>query len=96
MVNCTTAAQNALDEVVAVRGSAELEAALCALDDLAAAQLARGLRDMGVTPNAPFDAATLRVTTPMRPVFERLMAGLVRRGLLRKKEKRLGTDARFC
>ena len=27
------------------------------------------------------------ISAPMRPVFERLMAGLVRRGLLRKKEK---------
>ena len=44
------AAQSALDHVVAVRGHSELEAALCALDDLAAAQLARGLREMGVTP----------------------------------------------
>ena len=78
------AAQSALDHVVDVRGHSELEAALCALDDLAAAQLARGLREMGVTPSATFDAATLQVATPMRPVFERLMAGLVRHGLLRK------------
>src|SRR5205823_11768539 len=28
----------------------------------------------------------LQVAVPMRPVFERLMAGLVRHGLLRKKE----------
>ena len=80
------AAQSALDHVVDVRGHSELEAALCALDDLAAAQLARGLREMGVTPSVTFDAATLQVATPMRPVFERLMAGLVRHGLLRKKE----------
>src|SRR4029077_8041241 len=46
-----TAAQRALDRVVAVRGYSELEAALCAADDLAAAQLAGGLREMGVTPN---------------------------------------------
>ena len=57
------------------------------VDDLAAAQLARGLREMGVTPNTPFDAATLQVAAPMRPVFERLMAGLVRHGLLRKKKR---------
>ena len=44
------------------------------MDDLAATQLARGLREMGVTPNIPFDAATLHVAAPMRPVFERLMA----------------------
>ncbi|MEY2538449.1 MAG: hypothetical protein QOG67_2189 [Verrucomicrobiota bacterium] len=80
------AAQNALDRIVDLRGHSELEAALCALDDLAAAQLARGLQEMGVSPNTPFDAATLQVAAPMRPVFERLMAGLVRHGLLRKKE----------
>jgi NADPH:quinone reductase-like Zn-dependent oxidoreductase/SAM-dependent methyltransferase/acyl carrier protein len=78
------AAQTALDRVVAVRGHSELEDALCGLDDLAAAQLARGLQEMGVTGNIPFDAAALHVATPMRPVFERLMAGLVRHGLLRK------------
>ena len=81
------AAQTALDRVIAVRGHSELETALCALDDLAASQLARGLSEMGVTENAPFDAASLHIAAPMRPVFERLMAGLVRRGLLRKKEK---------
>ena len=80
------AAQEALDRVVAVRGHSELEAALCALDDLAAAQLARGLQEMGVAANIPFDAATLQVATAMQPVFERLMAGLVRHGLLRRKE----------
>src|ERR1700730_7093106 len=80
------AAQSALSNVVIVRGHSELEAALCALDDLAAAQLARGVGEMGVTPSITFDAATLQVATAMRPVFERLMAGLVRHGLLRKKE----------
>ena len=49
-----------------VRGHSELEAALCALDDLAAAQLARGVGEMGVTANITFDAATLQVATPMR------------------------------
>ena len=53
--SCSAAAQSALDQVVAIRGSSELEAALCArLDDLAAAQLARGLREMGVAPSASF------------------------------------------
>ncbi len=80
------AAQEALDCVMAVRGHFELESALHAADDLAAAQLASGLRGMGVIGKVPFDAATLHVAMPMRPVFERLMFGLVRRGLLRKKE----------
>jgi hypothetical protein len=82
------AAQTALDRVIAVRGQSELETALCALDNLAASQLARGLSEMGVTENAPFDAASLHIAAPMRPVFERLMAGLVRRGLLPEKKKK--------
>jgi acyl transferase domain-containing protein/acyl carrier protein len=90
------AAQGALDCVIAVRGPAEIEAALCAVDDLAAAQLTRGLREMGVTPNIPFDASTLHVATPMRPVFERLMAGLVGRGLLRKEEGRFAPTPDFA
>ncbi|MEY2531667.1 MAG: hypothetical protein QOI96_1752, partial [Verrucomicrobiota bacterium] len=90
------AAQGALDCVIAVRGPSEIEAALCAVDDLAAAQLTRGLREMGVTPNVPFDAATLHVATPMRPVFERLMADLVRRGLLRKKGGQFGLTSDFA
>jgi acyl transferase domain-containing protein/NADPH:quinone reductase-like Zn-dependent oxidoreductase/SAM-dependent methyltransferase/acyl carrier protein len=91
-----TAAKEALDRVVAVRGFPELEAALCALDDLAAAQLARGLQEIGVTPNIPFDAATLQVATPMRPVFARLMAGLVRHGLLREKGEGFEPAADFA
>jgi hypothetical protein len=69
--------------------------ALHAADDLAAAQLARGLTEMGVAPTVPFDVATLQVTTAMRPVFERLMTGLVRHGLVRKKEGRFEPTADF-
>jgi hypothetical protein len=54
------------------------------LIDLAAAQLARALREMGVAPNVLFDPVTLRVANSMRPAFARLMAGLVRHGLLEK------------
>ncbi|HEY4284382.1 MAG TPA: SDR family NAD(P)-dependent oxidoreductase [Chthoniobacterales bacterium] len=82
-----TAAREALDRVVADRGQSVLESALHALDGLAAAQLARGLQEMGVTPNVPFDVETLRVVTPMQPVFDRLMTGLVRHGLITKTEK---------
>ena len=81
-----TAAQGALEGVLAVRGTSKLEAALCAADDLAAAQLARGLREMGVTPGVLFAAATLQVASSMQPAFERLLAGLVRHGLLEAKE----------
>jgi acyl transferase domain-containing protein/NADPH:quinone reductase-like Zn-dependent oxidoreductase/SAM-dependent methyltransferase/acyl carrier protein len=80
------ATQRALDRVIATRGRSQLEAAVRAVDDLAVAQLARGLRDMGVTPGAPFDADTLRVAAPMRRAFERLAAGLVRLGVLATKE----------
>jgi acyl transferase domain-containing protein/NADPH:quinone reductase-like Zn-dependent oxidoreductase/SAM-dependent methyltransferase/acyl carrier protein len=79
-------AQDALDRVIAARGRSELEAALRAADDLTAAQLARGLREMGVSSGVPFNADTLRVTTPMQPAFERLAAGLVNLGVLAKKE----------
>ena len=81
-----SAAQSVLDHVVAMRGSAGLKAALCGLDDLAAAQLAWGLRDAGINPNASFDATTRRVTTAIRPAFERLMGGLVRHGLVQNKK----------
>jgi acyl transferase domain-containing protein/NADPH:quinone reductase-like Zn-dependent oxidoreductase/SAM-dependent methyltransferase/acyl carrier protein len=80
------ATQHALDRVITVRGRSELESAVRAVDDLAAVQLARGLRDMGVAPGTPFDADTLRVAAPMRRAFERLAAGLVKHGLLAKKE----------
>jgi acyl transferase domain-containing protein/acyl carrier protein len=89
------AAQDALDRVIATRGSSELEGALAAADDLAAAQLARGLREMGVMPKTTFDADTLRVATPMHPAFERLTAGLVRHGLLRKTKSGWQPTARF-
>ena len=89
-------AQNALNGVLEIRGHSELEAALCALDDLAAAQLASGLREMGVSARNPLDAATLGVAAPMRPVFERLKAGLVRHDLLRKKGERFEPTTGFA
>ena len=88
-------AQTAIDLVVETRGHAELEKALCAMDELAAAQLVRGLREMGVAPQATFNADTLKVAAPMRPAFERLAAGLVRRGLLRKTKTGWQPTARF-
>ncbi|MGI8890521.1 MAG: SDR family NAD(P)-dependent oxidoreductase, partial [Chthoniobacterales bacterium] len=88
-------AQEAIDTVVEMRGHDELEKALCAMDDLAASQLARGLRDMGVAPKASFDSDSLRVALPMRPAFKRLAAGLVRQGLLRENKKGWQPTARF-
>jgi acyl transferase domain-containing protein/NADPH:quinone reductase-like Zn-dependent oxidoreductase/SAM-dependent methyltransferase/acyl carrier protein len=90
------AAKSALDSVLSVRGQSQLEAALCALDDLAATQLARGLREMGVAANVPFDAGTLHIAAPMRPVFERLMAALVRHDLLRRKGGRFEVTPDFA
>ena len=82
------ATQHALDRVIALRGRSELEAAIRGGDELAAAQLARGLREMGVTQGISFDADSLRVAAPMRRAFERLAAGLVNHGVLAKKEGR--------
>ena len=80
------AAQGALDQVIATRGRAELQNAMAAGDDLAAAQLARGLREMAAVAgtNGRFTADSLRVEEPMRPVFERLIANLTKRGWLEK------------
>src|SRR4029434_6313020 len=79
-----TSASIALEQVIAIRGRQELQAAMAAGDDLTAAQLAHGLREMGVTAGKKFTADSLRIATPMQPVFERLMANLVTRGLFKK------------
>ena len=76
-MNLHAAAQHALDEVIATRGRTELQAAMAAGDDLAASQLARGLREMGVKAGAKFTAKSLRVAASMQPVFERLVGSLV-------------------
>jgi acyl transferase domain-containing protein/NADPH:quinone reductase-like Zn-dependent oxidoreductase/SAM-dependent methyltransferase/acyl carrier protein len=78
------AAQNALDQVLGLRGRAELQKAMAAGDELAAAQIAFGLRGMAAEAgaNGRFTADSLRVAESMRPVYDRLIAGLTRRGLL--------------
>jgi acyl transferase domain-containing protein/NADPH:quinone reductase-like Zn-dependent oxidoreductase/SAM-dependent methyltransferase/acyl carrier protein len=80
-------AQGAMDQVIATRGRAELENAMAAGDDLAAAQLALGLQKMaspaGTSGN--FSADSLGVAEPMRPIFERLIASLAKRGWLVKE-----------
>ncbi len=80
------AAQSALDEVIAMRGRTELQHALAAGEDLAAAQLARGLREMAALTGSgsEFTADALRVAEPMRPIFERLIARIAKRGWLEK------------
>jgi acyl transferase domain-containing protein/NADPH:quinone reductase-like Zn-dependent oxidoreductase/acyl carrier protein len=76
------AAQHALDEVIAIRGRSRLEGAIAAQDDLAAAFLCAGLREMGVKVGANFSADSLRVTPAMRAVFDQLMLKLKKRRLL--------------
>ena len=80
-------AQAALEKVIATRGREKLESAMIAGDDLAAAQVARGLREMAAVTgaSAAFSADTLQVAESMRPIFSRLMANLAKRGLLKKK-----------
>jgi len=85
--NLLKSATETLEQVLAVRGRAKLEAVLTAEDDLAAAQIAHGLQAMGVSEKAKtaFDADSLGVAVPMRKVFGRLAAKLVKRGLLTGK-----------
>jgi acyl transferase domain-containing protein/NADPH:quinone reductase-like Zn-dependent oxidoreductase/NAD(P)-dependent dehydrogenase (short-subunit alcohol dehydrogenase family) len=79
------AAQRALDEVITIRGRDRLVGAIAAQDDLAAALLCAGLRQMGVKAAADFSADSLGVAEPMRPVFEQLMLKLKKRRLLKGK-----------
>jgi acyl transferase domain-containing protein/acyl carrier protein len=87
-------ATTALNEVLSLRGRAELEGVMAAEDDLAAAQIAAGLREMGV--NAAFSAATLAVTPLMSTVFGRLMDKLAKRGLLIAKDGTYTPAAAFA
>ena len=80
------AARRALEQVIGSR-RAQLESAMVACDDLAAVHLARGLSEMGVIAGASFTAKSLRVAAAMQTVFERLMAGLMKHGLLTKDAK---------
>jgi NADPH:quinone reductase-like Zn-dependent oxidoreductase/SAM-dependent methyltransferase/acyl carrier protein len=80
------AAQDALNQVIVIRGKAALENAMSAGDELAAAQLARGFREMAAATGSDgrLGADSLEVAAPMRPVFERLMIGLEKRAWLEK------------
>ncbi len=73
-------ASKALDEVIALRGRAGLESVMASEDTLAAALIASGLREMGVS--GGFSADSLGVAKPMLTVFGRLMDKLEKRGLL--------------
>jgi acyl transferase domain-containing protein/NADPH:quinone reductase-like Zn-dependent oxidoreductase/SAM-dependent methyltransferase/acyl carrier protein len=76
--------QHALDEVLDMRGRDHLQAASSAGDELTAAQVARGLREMdaGLSPNGMFTADSLGVAEPMQPAFAQLMGNLVEHHLL--------------
>src|SRR5205085_10609577 len=74
------AAQAALADVIAARGEERLKGAIAAQDDLAAALLCAGLREMGAEMGVDFTAETLGVAPQMRPVFEQLMLKLQGRG----------------
>ena len=74
------AAGAVLEEVIATRGKTKLEGALAGGDELAAALLARGLREMGVT--STINAKKLKVAESMMPVFGQIVKGLQLRGLV--------------
>jgi acyl transferase domain-containing protein/NADPH:quinone reductase-like Zn-dependent oxidoreductase/SAM-dependent methyltransferase/acyl carrier protein len=78
------AAQHALADVIAIRGEDRLKGAIAAQDDLAAALLCAGLREMDAEVGVDFTAETLRVAPQMRPVFEQLMLKLQGLDLLKK------------
>ena len=79
-------AEEVLEQVIATRGRAKLQASMAACDDLAAAQLALGLREMVSQAGSSglLTASSLAVAEAMRPIFERLVASLAQRGLLEK------------
>ena len=76
-------AQHALDEVLDMRGRANLDAASAAGDELTAAQVASGLRAMGA--EGSFTAKSLGVAESMRRSFVQLMDNLVKQGLLSRE-----------
>ena len=90
-------AREAFEQVTAMRGRDKLQASMDACDDLAAAHLARGLREMrskGVS-DGLITASSLRVAEPMRPAFERLLASLAERGLFEQNAAGYRTTPAF-
>ncbi|PZS27843.1 MAG: beta-ketoacyl synthase, partial [Pseudonocardiales bacterium] len=77
-------AQEALDEVFDLRGRSALQSATATGDELTAAHVARGLREMGAQtcPDKIFTADSLGVAAAMRPAFAQLMASLVQGQML--------------
>lgn len=82
LVELRDAAASALAAVLGLRGQERLEKVMREEDDMAAAQIAAGLRATGVQPGEVFSADSLRVASAMRPIFARFAAALVARGAL--------------
>ncbi len=80
-------AQQALDEVLDMRGRVHLQDAGTAGDKLTEAQIARGLRAMGAgtSSDGSFSADSLGVSGSMKPAFAQLIASLVQDNLLTKE-----------
>lgn len=76
------AAEEACAGVMALRGGDLMREVMCEEDDLAAAFVAAGLRDLGVRQGEDFTASSLGVVETQRRVFARLVQALVRRGAL--------------
>jgi acyl transferase domain-containing protein/NADPH:quinone reductase-like Zn-dependent oxidoreductase/acyl carrier protein/ubiquinone/menaquinone biosynthesis C-methylase UbiE len=76
-------ASQALDEVLDLRGREHLGAASLAGERLTEAQVAQGLRGMGV--KSKFTADSLGVAASMKPSFEQLTNDLTQQGLLTQK-----------
>ncbi|MBV8968527.1 MAG: SDR family NAD(P)-dependent oxidoreductase, partial [Verrucomicrobia bacterium] len=73
-------AQAALAQVIDLRGRSDLETAMAAGDEMAAAQLASALRKMQGQTSNYFSADSLGIAEPMRQIFKRLVSALVSRG----------------
>ena len=91
------ASQQALDEVLDMRGRENLDAASAAGDKLTAAQVANGLREMGAgsTKENFFTAESLGVADSMKASFGQLMGNLVQEGLLTEQEGEFRTTEAF-
>lgn len=87
-------ASTALDEVLTLRGRSHLQEVMAAEDDLAAALIANGLREIGV--DSAFTAGSVGVSATMNTVFGRLMDKLTKRGLLTSADGTFTPTAAFA